>query len=170
MKEHGAIIVEGGRRRWLALLLLCALVFGSVLVVGLAAWTYANHTEQEQNELLVDVQDKLAKAASERSQISVITVRAQALILRSAQEQTRLQLCVLKPKMHLFCHGVSHDARNVVKAIDHIQRDIHQFIMRVQTHTLAPQPGGTGTVTITPTTAPPTRGESDQCPPNNPHC
>lgn len=174
MNKESTIIVEEGHRRWLAILLLAALIFGSVFAVGMAAWLYANHAEHKHVELLRDVRQQLEHAADERSRISYISVTAQTLILESAQQQSRLQLCVLRPRMRNFCRGVLQDSKKVVVAIEQIQRDISRFIVEIQPK---PEPiDNPVTQPLTPPAPTPTqspsetRGESDQCPENNPHC
>lgn len=160
--------------------LLALLVMGTLLLGGTVAFEW-NRRQNEQTQALVEQVGLQLKAAEQRLQ------RADKVAQRTLRLETRrLRLSILVEFCTVLrlqgqrvprCRRASAEARSLIEVIREFRHRLRERTVTV------PGPSETTTRTVTrtrpppspppsppPPRPPPDRGNSDQCPPKNPHC
>lgn len=169
---------------WTMVGLFALLVFGTILAIALAGYLYINDVEEEQAEQIQRNSELITEIRREQAETVVLSSRAQRLDLEGDQQQLRLLLCTLRPNRER-CGGVVRQSKRLNRAIADLERDIKRHIRVVRrvvegNSTSSPEPNpdppppnpppSDNGVPPGPPPPPSTVGNSDQCPPRNPHC
>lgn len=153
--------------------LLALLVGGTLLLVGSVGFDWLRRQNEETQTLIHSVRLELIQAERELEQADALVRRTLRLETKRLKFSILVELCTifrLEGQSVTRCKQASDQAKQLVKVI-------REFRERLRapppTGTSTSDTGGTATVTQTRTMTAPlpnTVGESDHCPPNNPHC